>query len=37
MKFDSRTYPNKIEINPIHKAVSFFLVFLMKNQAILNI
>jgi hypothetical protein len=28
MKFDSGTYPDKIEIIPIHKAVSFFLSFL---------
>jgi hypothetical protein len=36
MKFDSETYPDKIEITPIHKAVSFFLVSLMKNQVKLN-
>lgn len=36
MKFDSGTYPDKIEIIPIHKAALFFLVFLIKNQIILD-
>jgi len=36
MKFDLGTYLDEIEIIPFHKAASFFLVYLMKNQIIDN-